>query len=572
MAIYFKKLRWKNFISTGNLFTEIDLTRNKSTLIVGENGAGKSTILDALLFSLYGKPFRNINKPQLVNSITQKNLLVEVEFSVGRSEYLIRRGLKPGIFEIYQNGTLMNQDSATRDYQEYLEKNILKLNHKSFNQIVVLGSANFIPFMQLPAGTRRQVIEDLLDIQIFSTMNTILKEKVQLNKEDLVSISFEMKSISDKIEMHKKHLETIRISNDEVVKQKEIQLNGIIESKNQAAIEIQKYEILNTTAELSISDKEKIQKKYEQLEDLRRKVGVKLVKLKKDVKFFEDNNDCPTCKQGIQDGHKHEIIDKNNKQIKDIEDGTDLLQQEFNSAMDRIAAIQVINKSITENNKKISELNTKITMWNNFENDLRKEIIKLQQTVSHNDDSNVDLQALKTELKESIVKKEDLSKEKQILDVASSLLKDGGIKTRIIRQYIPIINQLINKYLSAMDFFVNFELNENFEETIKSRFRDEFSYASFSEGEKMRIDLALLFAWRAVAKLRNSSTTNLLIMDEVFDSSLDSGGTDEFIKILNGLAQDTNVFIISHKGDQLYDKFHSVIKFEKHKNFSRISI
>jgi DNA repair exonuclease SbcCD ATPase subunit len=571
MAIYFKKLRWKNFISTGNLFTEIDLTRNKSTLIVGENGAGKSTILDALLFSLYGKPFRNINKPQLINSITQKNLLVEVEFNVGRSEYLIRRGLKPGVFEIYQNGTLMNQDSATRDYQEYLEKNILKLNHKSFNQIVVLGSANFIPFMQLPAGTRRQVIEDLLDIQIFSTMNTLLKEKIQSNKEDLVAINFEMKSISDKIEMHKKHLETLRTNNDEVIKQKQIQLDGIVESMYQAGVEIQNYEMLNGNAETSISDKEKVQNKFEQLEDLRRKVGVKLVKLKKDVKFFEDNNDCPTCKQGIQDGHKHEIIDKNNKQIKDIEDGTDLLQQEFNAAMDRITEIQGINKTITENNKKISELNTKITMWNNFEDELRKEIIRLQQTVSHNDDSNVDLQLLKKELKDSITKKEDLSKEKQVLDVASSLLKDGGIKTRIIKQYIPIINQLINKYLSAMDFFVNFELNENFEETIKSRFRDEFSYASFSEGEKMRIDLALLFAWRAVAKLRNSSTTNLLIMDEVFDSSLDSTGTDEFIKILNGLTQDTNVFIISHKGDQLYDKFHSVIKFEKHKNFSRIA-
>lgn len=571
MAIYFKKLRWKNFISTGNLFTEIDLTRNKSTLIVGENGAGKSTILDALSFSLYGKPFRNINKPQLINSITQKNLLAEVEFNVGKHEYLIRRGLKPGVFEIYQNGTLMNQDSATRDYQEYLEKNILKLNHKSFNQIVVLGSANFIPFMQLPAGTRRQVIEDLLDIQIFSTMNTLLKEKIQKNKEDLVNITFEMKSISDKIEMHKKHLETLRTNNDEIIKQKEIQLDGIIESKNQAALEIQKYEILNTTAELSISDKEKVQKKYEQLEDLRRKVGVKLVKLRKDVQFFESNNDCPTCKQGIQDGHKHEIIDKNNKQIKDIEDGTDLLQEEFNAAMDRIAEIQVVNKQITENNKKVSELNTKITMWNNFESELRKEITKLQQTVSHNDDSNVDLQLLKKDLKDAINNKEELTKDKQVLDVASSLLKDGGIKTRIIRQYIPIINQLINKYLSAMDFFVNFELNENFEETIKSRFRDEFSYASFSEGEKMRIDLALLFAWRAVAKLRNSSTTNLLIMDEVFDSSLDSGGTDEFIKILNGLTQDTNVFIISHKGDQLYDKFHSVIKFEKHKNFSRIA-
>lgn len=571
MAIYFKKLRWKNFISTGNLFTEIDLTRNKSTLIVGENGAGKSTILDALSFSLYGKPFRSINKPQLINSITQKNLLAEVEFNVGKNEYLIRRGLKPGVFEIFQNGTLMNQDSAARDYQEYLEKNILKLNHKSFNQIVVLGSANFVPFMQLPAGTRRQVIEDLLDIQIFSTMNTLLKEKIQTNKDDLVTISFELKSISDKIEMHKKHLETLRTNNDEVIKQKHAQLNGIIESKNSALEDIKELERLNVEAEDSISDKTKAQKKYEQLEDLGRKVAVKLNNLKKDVKFFENNNDCPTCKQGIQDGHKHDIIEKNNKQIEEIESGTDLLQQEFNAAMDRLADIQSINKKIAENNKKVSELNTKIAMWNGFENDLRKEIGSLEQTVSHNDESNIDLQNLKKDLKASITKKEDLSKEKQVLDVAASLLKDGGIKTRIIRQYIPIINQLINKYLSAMDFFVNFELNENFEETIKSRFRDEFSYASFSEGEKMRIDLALLFAWRAVAKLRNSSTTNLLIMDEVFDSSLDSGGTDEFIKILNGLTQDTNVFIISHKGDQLYDKFHSVIKFEKHKNFSRIA-
>jgi DNA repair exonuclease SbcCD ATPase subunit len=571
MAIFFKKLRWKNFVSTGNLFTEIDLARSKSTLIVGENGAGKSTILDALSFSLYGKPFRNINKPQLVNAITQKNLMVEVEFDVGPNEYLIKRGLKPGVFEIYQNGTLMNQDSATRDYQEYLEKNILKLNHKSFNQIVVLGSANFIPFMQLPAGTRRQVIEDLLDIQIFSTMNTLLKEKIQSNKEDIVAIGFEMKSVSDKIEMHKKHLETLRTNNDELIKQKLVAIENIITSKNEAAAEIKKYEVLNTTAEESIADKDKAQKRFNQLEDLRTQVASKLIKLKKDVKFFTDNNDCPTCKQGIQDGHKHEIIDKNTTQINDIESGSELLHKEFIAAMDRITEIQDINKQISENNKKISELNTKVAMWNNFEADAKKEIDDLKNSVGHNDDQNTDLQGLKTSLKEAIAKKEELTKEKQVLDVAASLLKDSGIKTRIIKQYIPIINQLINKYLSAMEFFVNFELNENFEEKIKSRFRDEFSYASFSEGEKMRIDLALLFAWRAVAKLRNSSTTNLLIMDEVFDSSLDSTGTDEFIKILNGLTQDTNVFIISHKGDQLYDKFHSVIKFEKHKNFSRIA-
>ena len=570
MAIFFKTLRWKNFISTGNIFTEIDLTRNKSTLIVGENGAGKSTILDALSFALYGKPFRNINKPQLINAITQKNLLVEIEFDIGKHSYLIKRGMKPGIFEIYQNGTLMNQDSAARDYQEYLEKNILKLNHKSFSQIVVLGSANFVPFMQLPAGTRRQVIEDLLDIQIFSTMNNLLKEKIQKNKEDIVEIGFILKSLSDKIEMHKKHLENIKVDTDHYIKEKETHLNGIIESRVAAEAEIKEIEQLNVDAAESISDKEKVQKKYDQLEDLGRKVAIKLSALKKDVRFFETTSDCPTCKQGIQDGHKHIILEKNNKQIAEIESGTELLQQEFTAAMDRIAEIQHVNKQIVENNKKISELNTKISMWNNFESELRKEISALQKNIVHTD-SDADLQLLKQDLKKSISNKETLMKEKQVLDVASSLLKDGGIKTKIIKQYIPIINQLINKYLSAMDFFVNFELNENFEETIKSRFRDEFSYASFSEGEKMRIDLALLFAWRAVAKLRNSSSTNLLIMDEVFDSSLDSGGTDEFIKILDGLTQDTNVFIISHKGDQLYDKFHSVIKFEKHKNFSRIS-
>jgi DNA repair exonuclease SbcCD ATPase subunit len=465
----------------------------------------------------------------------------------------------------------MNQDSAMRDYQEYLEKNILKLNHKSFNQIVVLGSANFVPFMQLPAGTRRQVIEDLLDIQIFSTMNNLLKEKVISNKEDLVAIGFEMKSVSDKIEMHKKHLETLRTNNDDIIKQKQVNLDAILKSKADAESEIKRYEELNNEADLSISDKHKIQAKYDKLDDLRTQVNVKLVKLKKDVRFFESNNECPMCKQGIEDGHKHDIINKNTVQINEIESGTELLQKEVTAAMDRIVEIQDINKQIGDNNKKISELNTKISMWNNFEASALKEINDLRHTVAHDDEHNTDLQTLKNDLKDAINKKEVLQKEKQILDVAAMLLKDGGIKTKIIKQYIPVINQLINKYLSAMDFFVNFELNENFEETIKSRYRDEFTYASFSEGEKLRIDLALLFAWRSVAKLRNSSSTNLLIMDEVFDSSLDGGGTEEFIKILNGLTQDTNVFIISHKGDQLYDKFHSVIKFEKVKNFSRIA-
>lgn len=571
MAIYFKKLRWKNFISTGNLFTEIDFTRNKSTLIIGENGAGKSTILDALSYALYGKPFRNVNKGQLVNSITQKNTICEIEFDIGANEYLIRRGIKPNLFEIHCNGTLMNQDSAMRDYQEYLEKNILKLNHKSFNQIVVLGSANFVPFMQLPAGTRRQVIEDLLDIQIFSSMNTILKEKVQRNKEELVTIGFEMKSLSDKIEMHKKHLETMRTNNDDIIKGKQEQINKLNVDITNTNTLINNHNTTNEILTTSISDYDKAYKKLNQLDDLQRQVNVKLNKLQKEVRFFDLNNDCPTCRQGIQHDHKTSIIDKNNEQIAEIQDGYQLLQSEMKLVQDRLEAISDINKQLIDNNKKISELSTQVSMWNSFIVAHNKEITALSGVVEHQDDNNEELQNLKNDLKTSIATKENLSKQKQVLDVAASLLKDGGIKTKIIKQYIPVINQLINKYLSAMDFFVNFELNENFEETIKSRFRDEFTYASFSEGEKMRIDLALLFAWRAVAKLRNSSSTNLLIMDEVFDSSLDGGGTDEFIKILNGLAQDTNVFIISHKGDQLYDKFHSVVKFEKVKNFSRIA-
>ncbi len=571
MAIFFKKLRWKNFISTGNIFTEIDLARSKSTLIVGENGAGKSTILDALSYALYGRPFRNINKPQLINAITQKNLLVEIEFDIGKTEYMIKRGMKPGIFEIYSNGTLMNQDSATRDYQEYLEKNILKLNHKSFSQIVVLGSANFVPFMQLPAGTRRQVIEDLLDIQIFSTMNTLLKEKIQANKEDTVETTFELKSISDKIEMHKKHLETLRTNTDDLVKSKQDQINGLNVNVTTAQADIDKLTLDNTEMMESISDSDKTKKKYTKLEQIRTQISSKLVKLQKDVQFFETNDDCPTCRQGISHDHKNHIVDDNKKQIDEINDGATLLTNEIQSALQRLDEIDVVNKRILQNNKKIAELNTQIIMWNSFIDTLKGEIDNVNAAGDHDEDTNVDLKEMKSELKKKIAHKEHLMKQKQILDVAASLLKDGGIKTKIIKQYIPIINQLINKYLSAMDFFVNFELNENFEEKIKSRFRDEFSYASFSEGEKMRIDLALLFAWRAVAKLRNSSSTNLLIMDEVFDSSLDTGGTDEFIKILNGLTQDTNVFIISHKGDQLYDKFHSVIKFEKHKNFSRIA-
>lgn len=571
MAIYFKKLRWKNFISTGNIFTEIDLNRSKSTLIVGENGAGKSTILDALDFVLFNKPFRSINKTQLLNSITKKNLVCEIEFDVGKNEYLIIRGMKPNIFEIYCNGTLMNQDSATRDYQEYLEKTILKLNYKSFNQIVVLGSANFVPFMQLPAGVRRQVIEDLLDIQIFSNMNVLLKERVSINKESIINTDYNIKLYAEKIEMHKKHLASLRTNNDELIAQKHKQIAEINVGITKAESDIDALNVSNTELDANIGDVSKTENKLDKLSVLSTQIDSKLSKLKKDVKFFEENDDCPTCRQGIEHTHKEVIISKNVDQITEVEEGRQKIITELEIVNEALVAIAELNKQITANNKKISDLNVQIRTWQSFIKSLEKEIEPLLTSPLYNDEAQIELTELKKQLKEGISNKEELQREKQVLDVASVLLKDGGIKTKIIKQYIPIINKLINKYLSAMEFFVNFELNENFEETIKSRFRDEFSYASFSEGEKLRIDLALLFAWRAVAKQRNSSSTNLLIMDEVFDSSLDSGGTEEFIKILDGLTQDTNVFIISHKGATLFDKFHSVIKFEKTKNFSRIA-
>lgn len=569
--IIFEKVRWKNFLSTGNSFTEIVLTRNKSTLIIGENGAGKSTILDALSFGLYGKPFRKINKPLLINTINQKGLEVEVEFRIGKRKYIVKRGIKPSIFEIYQDGRLLNQDAESKEYQEMFERNILKLNHKSFSQIVVLGSASFVPFMQLPAAHRREVIEDLLDIQIFSTMNLLLRDKVQVNKNEITDCDFNMKLIAEKIEMHKKHLQTLKQNNDDTIKQKNEKIAEL--EANVAALQTN---ITNLSEEVqkettSIEDQEKVQSKYTYIVDVKKKLEIKLDKLQKEIEFFRDHNDCPTCRQGIDHVHKKEIISNDNNQIIEVQKAIEKLENDIDWYLNRINEIGEVNKKITELNKLISNDNVQINTLNSFITGIKNEIenIKLNDKVT--EDNSEELKTFKQQLKEFIDKKEDLQQHKMVLEVASMLLKDSGIKTKIIKQYVPIMNKLINKYLAAMDFFVNFELNENFEEKIKSRHRDEFCYESFSEGEKMRIDLALLFTWRAIAKLRNSASTNLLIMDEVFDSSLDSNGTDEFLKILNALTGDTNVFIISHKGDTLFDKFEHTIKFEKHKNFSRIS-
>jgi len=569
--LFFKKIRWKNFLSTGNSFTEIDFTRNKSTLIVGENGAGKSSILDALTFALYGRPFRKINKPQLVNSINGKHCVVELEFSVAQRNYKIVRGIKPAVFEIYHDEQLINQNAEAREYQDMFERNILKLNFKSFSQIVVLGSASFVPFMQLPAAHRREVIEDLLDIGIFSTMNVLLKDKVTTNKADIQDNDYNIRNIADKIELHKKHVDSLKQNQDELILQKKEKIVEYQQQIKDTTDLVAEKVSLSAGLDEEVGQIEDLRREDRDIRELYRKMYDKSTKIIKENKFYHENDNCPTCKQGISHTFKEDILTDNNTAVEEISRGLGKLDRKLNSINEQITAYTKSLETQQALQKQITELNNTVTLCNGFIDGLEKEIEQLQNNTKHIDAGTEEIKELKTELKNRIELKETLLEDRTTLDVAGMLLKDGGIKTKIIKQYVPIMNKLINKYLAAMDFFVNFELNENFEETIKSRFRDEFSYESFSEGEKMRIDLALLFTWRAVAKLRNSTSTNLLIMDEVFDSSLDHSGTDEFLKIIYSLAGDTNVFIISHKGDQLYDKFHSVIKFEKHKNFSRIA-
>jgi len=572
--IYFKYLRWKNFLSTGNVFTEIKLDKHKTSLIIGENGAGKSTILDALSFSLYGKPFRKINKKQLVNSINGKEAEVQVEFSISKDNYKIVRHInKYGTskFEVYKDDELINQDAAAKDYQEMLEKNILKLNHKSFSQIVVLGSSTFVPFMQLPSQHRREVIEDLLDIQIFSTMNTLLKEKASENKNALVEVDYKINLAEQKIEMQEQHINELKDNTQKRINENKVKIAKAEGEKKKHVDAINLLQEQVDEMQNHKHDIEAVKKKKKKLEQFEYKLQDKISKLKQEIEFYSNHDDCPTCKQNIDENFKCNIVDKKQTNLEETNNGFTLLQEEYTKINEQLEQIQAVQEKVSELQQDISSNNSQINALNKLIDSINEDIesINIEQD---SDDTNKDkLEELQEELKDTHKEKESLTEEKGILDVASLILKDSGIKTRIIRQYVPVMNKLISKYLAAMDFFVQFELDESFNETIKSRFRDEFSYESFSEGEKMRIDLALLFTWRAIAKLRNSVSTNLLIMDEVFDSSLDSTGTDEFMKILNDLTSDANVFIISHKGDQLMDKFQNTIRFEKVKNFSRIA-
>lgn len=566
--ILFNTIRWKNFLSTGNQWTEIALDKYNTTLIIGKNGAGKSTLLDALSFVLFGKAFRKINKPQLVNSITQKSLIVEVEFSIGPNEYKVIRGIKPNLFEIYQNETLLNQTAEMIDYQEHLEKHIIKANHKSFCQIVILGTATFQPFMQLTAAQRREIIEDILNLQIFTTMNVLLKEDIASNNEDIVSNTYEKKLVEEKIRLTKEHNNTLRQNNNQLIQDKK---DRLISTAVQIAALTDKINIKQeeyTKLESSIEDHTKIDKKLAKMNKIEAQLQNKISVLTKEVEFLNHHDDCPTCKQAIDNTFKCSSIDTKNEYINKYADGLLQLKIEQKDLINTLTTIEKEKHKLAIMNTDISQMNLERLSLEKYQHQLEKEISSFKSFNDEIDDTK--LNELQASLDAVQAMYDTLLENKQTMATSASLLKDSGIKAKIIKQYIPIINSHINKNLALMEFMCQFELDEEFNEKLKSRFRDEFSYASFSEGEKMRINLAILFTWRSVAKMRNSINTNLLILDEVFDSSLDSNGTDEFMKIVNTLTKDTNTFIISHKGDQLQDKFDRVITFNKQKNFSRI--
>ena len=570
--IRFKKLRWKNFLSTGNVFTEIQLDRSPSTIITGENGAGKSTILDALCFVLFNRPFRDIKKPQLMNSINEKGLVTEIEFTIGNVEYVVRRGIKPAVFEILKNGNLIDQPGSVRDYQTQLEDTILKLNYKSFTQIVVLGNASFTPFMQLTTKDRRDVIEDLLDIQIFSYMNTLLKDRIARNKTEKQDLEYQIDLLGEKVAIQKEYLAKV---NADITKQKQELLDEIKEwSLQYLSTEAQQHEHMNAIEELSatIADADKINAKSAKVSELMMKLHDKIAQAEKRIRFYEKHDNCPTCEQVIDAVAKADQLERTHQIESETRDAIQQLESQQVSLSEELARISSTQSKIAEHQVYWRDCRSSMESYQSNIDRVTNKLESLSKKSEESEDSpSTKISVLEEQLGSYETRKESLSNDFEVLKIATEMLKDGGIKKKIIRQYIPIINKLVNKYLASLDFFVNFELDEEFNEVIKSRYRDEFSYASFSEGEKMRIDLALLFTWRAVAKLKNSTNTNLLILDEVFDASLDTSGCDEFLKLLQDIGGDTNVFIISHKGDILIDKFRSQIRFEKVKNFSRIA-
>ena len=568
--ITFQKIRWKNFLSTGDHFSEIDFIKNGTNLIVGTNGTGKSTVLDALTFSLFNKPFRKINKSQLINATNEKDCLVEVEFNINGKEYLVRRSIKPNLFEIEVDGQKMHKQADDRAMQKILEENILKVNYKSFTQIVILGSSAFVPFMQLSGSNRREVIEDLLDIRIFSAMNTIIKDKIRKQKEEIQVLDLKKDNVKDKLQMQEKFIEELDNRGKANIKGKRDKINELI-------VETDKCVEANRKLEINVSDVIKEQeevtgsnKKLRSLNNLKGKLSNKVATITKEHKFFSENVTCPTCTQNIEESFRLNRINDAQTKAKELQSGYQELEKAIKNEEEREHLFTKLSKEITKLNNGISQNNTRISGYNRQIRDLESEIQKLTDQLANRNTEHEKLTEFNDNLQSIFKELADKKTEITYHDFAYSLLKDDGVKTKIIKKYLPLINQQVNRYLQMMDFYINFKLDEEFSETIESPIHENFSYSSFSEGEKMRIDLALLFTWREVARVKNSVNTNLLIMDEVFDSSLDGMGTDEFLKIIRYVIKDANVFVISHKPD-LQEKFESVIRFEKIKGFSRMA-
>ena len=568
--LHFEKLRWKNFLSTGNVYTEIHLDRSPSTVVVGENGSGKSTMLDALCWVLFNKPFRQVRMLQLINTVNGKDTRAEVEFHVGTVNYKIVRGYKPSVFEIWKNGELMPQPGNVKDYQAILEEQILKLNYKSFTQVVILGSATFTPFMQLSVRDRREVIEDLLDIQIFSQMNTLLRDRMSKNKNDITDIEYKVELIENKIEVQQQYLRQVKSDIGEEIKEYEEMIASAHQTNANTNIHISQTEEKIQTHFDTINDHTKVQKKSEKVSDLLSKLHDKEHSSSKTLKFFESHDNCPTCDQIIAAQIKEEKIEKTQSIISKTTDAISELQKQNDQLHSRLEQINATQTAITELQQQISSMQSDIKHVDKSIGQYTKKIDSLNDRMGEEKTFDVEIDKLNGDHKSLSANREQLSNDRMVLDYASKMLKDGGIKTKIIRQYVPIINKLVNKYLASMDFFVDFTLDEQFNEVIRSRHRDEFSYASFSEGEKARIDLSLMLTWRAVAKLKNSVNTNLLILDEVFDGSLDANGSEILMNLFREMSG-TNIFVISHKSDQMVDKFRSMIKFEKVKSYSRIA-
>ena len=569
--ILFEKIRWKNFLSTGNQYSEINFqTEHQTTLIVGVNGSGKSTVLDALTFSLFGKPFRKINKPQLVNSTNEKDCKVEVEFSVGTIKWKVIRGIKPNIFEIYRNDTLLNQSANANDQQKWLEQNVVKMNYKSFTQIVVLGSSTFVPFMQLTATNRREVIEDLLDIKIFSSMNNIIRDKIRVEKEEINTLNLKKESLNDKVEMQEKFIEEVETRGKENIKEKVDKIKNL---GNQIDTYSEKNHLLESDINDLTKEQEKItgaREKLSKLNTLKGKISHNVASVTKEHKFFTQNTVCPTCTQDIDETFRINKIDDAQSKAKELQSGFKKLEEAIKQEQEREHQFTTLSKEITKLTHGISKNNSLVANYQRQQQDLESEIQTLTNQLENRNTEHDKLETFKENLQETydeLVSRKDTNK---YYNFTYGLLKDGGVKTKIIKKYLPLINQQVNRYLQMMDFYINFTLDEEFNETVQSPIHEDFSYASFSEGEKQRIDLALLFTWREVAKFKNSVSTNLMILDEVFDSSLDGQGTEEFLKIIRFVIKDANIFVISHKSG-MDDRFESVVRFEKIKGFSRMA-